>query len=128
MPPTLTHPLTKEEYVLYNDMITRIRAVEHMATVHFLRGDSRRRQNTARAIEDAVGTFKSSLSSTDRANDGRGRGRGRSRAGVAPASVDAVVGHGCTFPYCPSGGTCEMCGLAEVRQQVLDAFTRKTRR
>lgn len=116
MPPTNVNPLTKEEYVLYNDMMMRIRAVEHMATVHFLSSNSRRRKKTARAIDDAIDTFKSSLSSTDRANHGRSRA-------AAPVIVDSVVAHGCTFPYCPSGGTCEMCSYAEVRQQVLDSFT-----
>jgi hypothetical protein len=106
--PILNNPLTRADYVRFNDTMMRIRALEYMATTRFLRGNSDQRTDIARTIRDGVATLQSSLRTINVAE-------------VALATPSLVPGR-CNFPYCPSpGGTCELCGFAEIQQQLLTA-------
>lgn len=105
--PVLNNPLTRADYVRFNDMSMRIRALEYFATTRFLRGNSAQRADIAGTIKDGVATLQSSL-------------RAINVAQVALAAASGLVAGRCDFPYCASpGGTCELCGFAEIQQQLL---------
>lgn len=122
MPPTQTNPLTPAEYLLFTDMVTRIRTLEHIATQHFFKGDAARRADIVRRVKLRVATAHRLLfpvpvpvgPDLNLGDIGPDVGSG------AVASDDVAVAGRCNFPYCPSSnGTCELCGLDGLLQQLL---------
>lgn len=92
--------LSPSEYLAFNDMISRIRALEHVAAECFMRGEMDR--------SEMATTLGQELNSIQI------RIRTRSDGSLAR----------CSFPYCSSGpgGVCEMCPALAARQQLAQAI------
>ena len=128
MPPTQNDRLTPTEYLLFNDMVTRIRTLEYIATQHFFNADSARRADLVRKVKQRVMTAHRLLFPVPAAgNSGdanpAGVGPGIAPAGIAPAGIAPTVfvpASRCYAPYCPSSnGTCEFCGFDEILEHIL---------
>jgi len=85
--------LTASDYVLFNEMISRIRALERVATEHFLMGNVDR-SKLAKALGKEVY---------------------RIHTRILP-----VFGR-CRYPYCNSGGVCDLCLVQAAHQQMAQA-------
>jgi hypothetical protein len=109
-------PLTPRDYLLYNQMITRIRTLEHIATQHFFGGNSETRGKLVKKINKKVRKAHEKLFPVVDPSPAS-----PSPASFGTAGGGTVIGHGCTFPYCPSGGICELCGFEEIQDQLLAA-------
>lgn len=83
--------LTPTEYLLFNDLISRIRALEHVATQQFMKGDS------------------------DRSKMARDLGKKIDRL---QTSIPAYSGR-CPPGYCKSDGICHQCDAEDHLQQLL---------
>ena len=83
-------PLTASDYLLFNEMISRIRALELVATERFMRGKVDRSQ-----LAKSLGTQVDRIQTKMRLSYGR-----------------------CHFPYCNSGGVCELCFMQMFRKQL----------
>ena len=104
-------PLTKRDYLLYNQMVTRIRALEHVATQRFFNATSDGRATIARKLTKKVKTVQKNLFPI--LDD--------DLSALSATNPEYVAGHGCTFPYCPSGGVCELCGgYEDIQNELLD--------
>ena len=91
-PPRST--LTASDYLLFDEMISRIRALEHLATESFMKGNVDR-SKLAKALGKQVGRIQTIF---------------------LPAFGK------CRPPYCNSGGVCEWCAVVAARQQVAQAI------
>jgi hypothetical protein len=111
MPPT-QNPLTPADYLLFNEMVTQIRTLEYIATQHFFNGDSDRRADIVRRVKQRVYNAHRMLFPVP---------PDVTPGGVAPIGITSAAR--CNFPYCASSsGICELCGLAEIQQQLLAAL------
>jgi hypothetical protein len=122
MPRPLT-PLTPVDYLKFNEMITRIRTLEHIATQRFFRGNSLYRATITEDIKVKVTEVQKDLPKPGSPGFTDDHLRSLIHPGIAVDASDAAsLGHGCSFPYCPSNGICELCGLEEIQQQLLAAL------
>lgn len=97
--------LTPDDYPLFNEMVTRIRTLEHDATTRFFGGNSGRRTQIVNEVKSGVATAHRNLF-------------------TVPARDGTVAGR-CSFPYCASpGGTCELCAVDQIQQRLLAAAAR----
>lgn len=88
-------PLTASDYLLFNEMISRIRALELVATERFMRGNVDRSE-----LAKKLGTQVDRIQTTMRSAYGR-----------------------CRFPHCDSGsGVCELCFMQAFREQLQRAL------
>ena len=111
MPPTQINPLTPTDYLLYNDMITRIRTLEHIAIARFFESVSDR-SNQVRLVKQRVAAIQRRLHHPAPIGNSDLLGA----AVTVTTSADALR---CNFPLCPSGGTCQVCGLDQAHQQLI---------
>lgn len=123
MPPTQNHPLTPVDYLLFNEMVTQIRTLEYIATQHFFAGDSVHRADIVRRVKQRVGIAHRTLFPVPPSVNPAGAPAPATSTAGTPAAV-ALAGR-CNFPMCASSsGTCELCGLGEIQQQLLTALAR----
>ena len=114
-------PLTKRDYLLYNQMVTRIRTLEAIAIRHFFGGNSDSRASLVKRVNKKILYAHSDLFPVIDPGNTSGGTASVSTIGVGTVGSDPVVGHGCAFPYCPSGGVCVMCGgYEDIQNELLD--------
>lgn len=87
---TKPKPLTVSDYLLFNEMISRIRTLEHVATERFMEGKVDRPK------------FAITL----------GKQVDRLQTKILPAYGK------CRYPYCSSGGVCDLCSAQAAREQL----------
>lgn len=128
--PRLPERLTPVDFLKFNQMITRIRTLEHVATEHFFRGNSDYRQTIAEVIKLITTDGQKGLPNPDHhffTSPDPDKRAARLAAAEDPTLIpaDALdngrVGHGCSLPYCPSGGICELCDYEETQELLLKA-------
>jgi len=94
-------PLTASDYLLFNEMISRIRTLETMATEHFMRGNVDRSK-----LAKSLGTQVDRIQAKLRLAWGK-----------------------CRFPHCDSGnGVCEVCFMSVFRKQLEQALRLSSKR
>lgn len=112
MPPTQVTPLNPTEYLMYNDMITRIRTLEHIAIARFLESASDR-SNQVRLVKQKVAAIQRRLHTSAPISNSEVSG---AAAVTATTSTNALR---CNFPLCPSDGTCQICATELAHQQLI---------
>jgi hypothetical protein len=99
MPPIKKHSPTPAEYLLFNEMVTRIRAMEYVATQQFFNGDSKRRADIVKSVNRRVDAVQKSI------------------LGPVPTTARTLRAR-CPDGFCNHDGTCQWCGIVEFYQKL----------